>query len=137
MMKRHKVGGKVERGGSCGGDSKETISSRSHKVIKAVCLQYLLLSREKGRVVDFHRGAEWHGWREVWLAERAGDGGREVSVVWRLAQCAGLAVLVLLVWLETLADINRHRGGGCFSGAKQPQGSDKEGTSLVSLQGLI
>lgn len=77
-------------------------------------------------------------WREFWLANTAGDRGREVSVVWGLAQwtrLAVLAVLRLLVWLATPADKYRHRGRGGFSGAKQPQGSVKEGTSLCGEGG--
>lgn len=46
---------------------------------------------------------------------------------------AVLAVLRLLVWLATPADMYRHRGRGGFSGAKQPQGSAKEGTSLCQV----
>lgn len=41
---------------------------------------------------------------------------------------AVLALLGLLVWLAAPADVSRHRGG--FSGAKQPRGCAKEGTSL-------
>ncbi|XP_060928481.1 succinate receptor 1-like [Limanda limanda] len=55
----------------------------------------------------------------------AGDGWKEGGVE---AQWMGPAVLGLLVWPATPADMARHRGG--FSGAKQPQGSAKEGTSL-------
>ncbi|XP_029302350.1 succinate receptor 1-like [Cottoperca gobio] len=68
------------------------------------------------------------------LAESAG-GRREVSVVWRPPQWLVLAVLGILVWLATPADMDRHRGRGGFSGAKQPQGSPKEGTSLCEEGG--
>lgn len=71
---------------------------------------------------------------------RSWRGRREVSVAWRQPQwmrLAVMAVLVLLVWLAAPADIDRHRGTDGFSGAKQPRGSANEGTSLVSLQGLI
>lgn len=56
----------------------------------------------------------------------------EVLVCCRLAQRVVLAVLQLLVWLETPADMERHRGRGGFSRAKQPKGLTKEGTSLLS-----
>ncbi|CAB1446429.1 unnamed protein product [Pleuronectes platessa] len=59
------------------------------------------------------------------VGRAAGDGGKEGGVE---AQWKGSAVLGLLVWPATPADMARHRGG--FSGAKQPQGSAKEGTSL-------
>lgn len=66
------------------------------------------------------------------------EGRRVVSVVWRLAQWMGLAVpvvLELLVRLAAPADMSRHGGRGSFSGAKQPQGSTKEGTSLCGEGG--
>lgn len=53
--------------------------------------------------------------------------------MWRQPQwmrLAVMAVLVLAVWLAAPADMDRHRGTGGFSGAKQPQGSANEGTSL-------
>ncbi|XP_030600137.1 succinate receptor 1 [Archocentrus centrarchus] len=37
-----------------------------------------------------------------------------------------MAVLVLVVWLAAPADMDKHRGTGGFSGAKQPQGSANE-----------
>lgn len=61
-----------------------------------------------------------------------------MSVVWRLARRMGLAVpavLELLVWPAAPADMSRHTGRGGFSGAKQPQGSTKEGTSLCGEGG--
>lgn len=80
-------------------------------------------------------------WMEGGLAGGLSRRWREVSAVWRPAQWMGLAVLAvlgLLVWLASpAADMDRHGGRGGFSGAKQPKGSAKEGTSLVSLHGLI
>lgn len=88
-------------------------------------------------MADFHRGglSGMDGERSSWRAEQEMEGMREVSVVWRLSQWTGLAVLGLLVWLATPADMDRHRGRGGFSGAKQPQGSAKEGTSLCGEGG--
>lgn len=75
-------------------------------------------------------------WMEGGLAGGLSRRWREVSVVWRPAQWMGLAVVAvlgLLVWLATpAADMDRHGGRGGFSGAKQPKGSAKEGTSLLS-----
>lgn len=89
-MKRCRARGKEEGGergreggggeGCGGGDTKETISFRSQELIKAVCLQHQALSAEE-RVVDFHRGGSSGMDGEFWLANRAGDEGREVSVV--------------------------------------------------------
>lgn len=151
-MKRCRAGGEVEgeergtEGGGCGGegcgggDGKETISFRSQEPIKVVCLQYQALSAEEERVVDFHRGglSGMDGERSSWQAEQEMEGMREVLVVRRLSQWTGLAVLAVLglvEWLATLADMDRHRGRGGFSGAKQPQGSAKEGTSLCGEGG--
>ncbi len=73
-------------------------------------------------------------WMERGMASGQSRRWREM-LVWRLAQWMGLAVLGLLVWLATPADMDRHRGRGGFSGAKQPKGSAKEGTSLCGEGG--
>lgn len=64
--------------------AKRQSPSAHRRTIKAVCLQYQALSAVEGG--DFHRrglsGMDgWmYGWREVWLADRAGDGGKEGGV---------------------------------------------------------
>lgn len=104
------------------------------------CLQYQNLSAGEGGLVDLHRGGlnGMNRERSGWQTEQEMEGRRVVSVVWRLAQWMGLAVLAvlgLLLWLAAPADMSRHRGRGGFSGAKQPQGSTKEGTSLCGQGG--
>lgn len=135
-------GGGEKKGGEGGEDSKETIFFCSNEPIKALCLQYSALSAEKVGLFDFHRGglSGMDGERSGWQTEEEMEGRREVSVMWRQPQWMRLAVmaaLVLVVWLAAPADMDKHRGTGGFSGAKQPQGSANEGTSLVSLHGLI
>lgn len=78
------------------------------------------------------------GERSGWQTEEGMEGRREVSVMWRQPQrtrLAIMAVLVLVVWLAAPADMDRRRGTGGFSGAKQPQGSANEGTSLCGEGG--
>lgn len=89
---------------------------------------------------DFHRGglSGTGGERSGWQTEEGMEGRREVSVMWRQPQrtrLAIMAVLVLVVWLAAPADMDRRRGTGGFSGAKQPQGSANEGTSLCGEGG--
>lgn len=89
---------------------------------------------------DFHRGglSGMGGERSGWQTEEGMEGRREVSVMWRQPQrtrLAIMAVLVLVVWLAAPADMDRRRGTGGFSGAKQPQGSANEGTSLCGEGG--
>lgn len=78
------------------------------------------------------------GERSGWQTEEEMEGRREVSVMWRQPQrtrLAIMAVLVLVVWLAAPADMDRRRGTGGFGGAKRPQGSANEGTSLCGEGG--
>lgn len=113
----------VEKAGGRGRD--ETIFFRSEEPIKAVCLRYQDLSAEKeGSGGPPQRMLEWHGWRRVSLADRAGGrerrgrgeaGGEVVSVVLGQPQWMWLAVeavLVLPVWLAASADMDRRGGTG-------------------------
>lgn len=60
-----------------------------------------------------------------WEVERRLNGGRS----------AVLLVLELLMWLETLADMDRHRGWGGAHGVAQLMGSTTEGTSFCEQGG--
>lgn len=71
------------------GTAKEAISLCSQEAIKRVCAQYQALSAEdEDGVADFHRGglSGVVGKRlSQGGSEKEMEGGREVSVVWRLA----------------------------------------------------
>lgn len=59
------------------------------------------------------RRADWHGWREVWLADGSGDGGKEEGVSGvETGQAVGFDCPGLLVRLTTLVDMDRHRVRG-------------------------
>lgn len=80
MMKECRAGGVGLKEGEEAdeGDSNETIFFRSEELIKAVCLQYQDLSAEKGGSVrPLQMRLEWHGWRKVLLADRAGGEGKK------------------------------------------------------------